>query len=151
MQNKHNKCHGYRISFVHWYEIVLFWVAWKRFPLWKNQFYMCISIPSQNFIRAQVTFTGKGTTAPVKAKKRNYFLARLKHPYEKLQHFNDFHAFLLVSALWKQEEHQDKKQKGDHLQLHRHPKEPLQHIPSQKDSHCLLAGRSVRYLWWRLS
>lgn len=39
MQNKYGKRHSYRISFVHWYEIVLFWVAWKSFPLWKNQFY----------------------------------------------------------------------------------------------------------------
>lgn len=136
-------CTNMKLFFFEWHE--------KDFHCGKINFTTCISIPSQNFIWAQVTFTGKGTTAPVKAKKRNHLLAWLKHPYEKMQQFNDFHAFLLVSAFWKQEEHQDKKQKGDHLQLHRHPKEPLQHIPSQKDSHCLLAGRSVRYLWWRLS
>lgn len=153
MQNSYNKWHSYKISFVHWYEIVPFWVAWKIFPLLQNQLLVCVfSFHHKFFYENKLLFNGRGTIASVKSKKTSCLIAQLKkHSYEKFQWFNDVHAFLLVSAFWKQEEHKDKKQKGHHLQLHRHSKEPLQHVPSQKDSHCLLAGRSVRYLWWRLS
>lgn len=95
MQNKHSKCHGYRISFVHWYEIVLFWVAWKRFPLWKNQFYHVYFHSITKFYTSTSHFYWKRYNSTCESQKKKLLSCSIKTSLwetSALQRFSCFSA-----------------------------------------------------------